>query len=254
VYKASLDTAQGPVRTATATCPPGLTVVGGGGEGLLRTSGTNQLVITELVPTNTTYRVTVTDFHPTSAFDAWNVIAYAICTNIPNDYAIISTPGQSSPQPVQQVASPCPGRQVIGTGAKIHASLPEQVGLLAVSASAALTEVQVVAHDIDGVVSQPWSLTAYSICAESSTSGQRANVTGPVRRALVRSTCPLGFMPGTGVQTSNAPADLAIDRIRPAIDLYTVEVRAKRAEWFNPPPNTDWTVTAQAICNTALNN
>lgn len=249
--------ASGPQRTARAQCPSGTKVVGGGGEGVVSPGFTRRLIPTRLVPDTTTnqYVVTVTDFNPFNAQDEWFVVAYATCAPTPIDYAVISVPTPFSSEPIQQVTAPCPGRQAIGTGAEIIAQADEKVGLQTTFSTVTGSDVTVRAQDTNGSVAQPWRLVGYAICMRAETFVQPSNVTGPARRNLVRTTCPTGFLLGTGARVNNTPHDIVINRIRPSSDLLTVEVRVMKVSSPTPsPPDATWTVTAQGICNWALTN
>lgn len=153
------------IHYATATCPGGRVVVGGGA----RITGANlsHKRLTRLVPFDNgeVGSFSVTAEANTSAYEGdWGVTAYAVCAFRRSDYRI--EPGVDSPHsagPFKQTAASCTGgRRVVGTGASTSAPLG-RAGLVLNRADGPLGISRASAHAEPGFTGA-WHVSSWAIC------------------------------------------------------------------------------------------
>lgn len=157
-------------KTATALCPVGTRIVGGGGRVQEFSMQTRRVALNRLQPVPTLagsqdgYVVSGAETAPGTT-GTWRVQATALCATQPAGYEINSVETAPSSASVQQTTSGCgSGRVVIGGGARIN-NLNGQIVLQVARPSGPGDIYRGQGHeDADGVGTN-WTVTAYSICA-----------------------------------------------------------------------------------------
>jgi hypothetical protein len=146
-------------KTATATCPTGTVVIGGGGS---ISGGGDQVRIRGLFPVGATaFRVIGKETVGGYAGN-WSVTAQARCATPPAglEYRAATATGSSSD--VRAVRATCTSdRKVIGVGAAVGG---DQIAIDAVAPSSDLTSVLARTY-LSGGTSTAMNVTAYAICA-----------------------------------------------------------------------------------------
>lgn len=244
-------------RQATATCPAGERVLGGGGE-ILGLVGDNRtrVVLTRLEPVNGSgqdrYIVDASEIQGgTTAF--WSMQAYAMCVpaaSLPGLHIVPASNATSSdPAPPQAIAF-CPANErAMGSGARLS-NRNGEVYLQVARASGPGDIVRAQGHeDADGFSGQ-WFVTAFAVCAppppgyETRFGESVARASETFKNALA--TCPAGktLLSSGAAATDVAPGNIALTRIRP--DLPNA-VRAQAVE--ATPTTASWDfIVAHAIC------
>jgi hypothetical protein len=146
-------------KSATATCPTGTVVIGGGGS---IAGGGNQVRIRGLFPVGATaFRVIGKEAVGGYAGN-WSVTAQARCAAPPAGLEYRSATATGSSGDVRAVRATCtPGHKVIGVGAAIGG---DQIAIDAVAPSSDLTSVLARSY-LSGGTSTVMNVTAYAICA-----------------------------------------------------------------------------------------
>lgn len=156
------DTNSTAVKTMPVSCPPGMRVLGIGGD---LPGGLGQVVLEGLVPNAALTGVTVSAREDGSgSADSWQIQAKATCTTPPA--GLVRTPGFSlldSFTPKTATAT-CPaGKRVHGVGGEVDGGAGE-VRMTAMLASSATT-VQVVGTEDENGFAGNWGVRAFAICA-----------------------------------------------------------------------------------------
>ena len=156
-------------KNITATCPPGTVLTGGGGDvSGWGGGGMGDVVLDDVVPRADLQQLTVSGYEDQDGAPlAWDLIAGARCgAPLPGQQRIAATSATDSVSP-KSVTAACPaGQRVIGTGHELTNSRG-QVLLDDVVPNAALTSVRVEAVEDQDGTTNPWSVTAYAICADA---------------------------------------------------------------------------------------
>jgi hypothetical protein len=153
-------------KTATATCPSGTTVVGGGGYAYALGG---QPFITGVRPIvsifGTGYQVVATEGEAGFAGN-WYAFSYALCVPAPAGLTYQWTVSPTSSLSARTVTTTCPaGTNVLSTGAVIDGG-GQDVALRAVLPSVDLTRLTAQAHEDETGYGGSWSLTSWAVCAD----------------------------------------------------------------------------------------
>lgn len=247
-------------KTATAYCPPGTRVVGGGG-GLVwdLQHQTRQVVLTQLQPVHPLwgddfYRVTGEETQ-TGTTDTWWVEAVALCADpIPGMHITFGNTVLSSASS-QQARATCPaGEKVLGTGAWVYPA-GGQVGLQVARASTSGNLAYAIAHeDADGYAGN-WNVLALAVCAPAPAGYEVLNAPSPESASesikTATATCSAGkqMLDAGGATSFTAPGNVSLTRILVApfgalnwAEAIATENTATAANW-------DF-IVAQVICAT----
>jgi hypothetical protein len=150
-------------QTATATCPFGTWVTGGGGA----ISGQEgRVVMDRIVPDPTLRSVTVgATENRDGTLGLWTVRAYAICSVAPPGLQLI-TGTKTGPLASNQTAfASCPaGKKLIGAGGELIGA-NGRIVMSRITPSNQLTGVSVTSLEDGDPTAIPWSVRAYAICA-----------------------------------------------------------------------------------------
>jgi hypothetical protein len=156
-------------KKATATCPSGKVLLGGGGGS---TSAVFQnraaVAIEDITPNGSLNSVTVQAAETFGGqFDNWRARAFAICANpMPGRQVVMATSASDSNSPKSKVVS-CPsGTKLIGAGGDIGVpTAPGRVFIDEIRPLTDLSGVVVVAAESSGGTSNHWNVRAHAICA-----------------------------------------------------------------------------------------
>jgi hypothetical protein len=165
-------------KTATATCPAGKQVTGGGAE-IFGVGFEGQVAINDVIPNAALTSVTVQGLEDQNGFAGnWALLAFAICATPPPglERVIATSPSDSVNKSVTAV---CPaGKRVLGAGGDISLG-GGQVVLDELTPTSSLTSVRVSGfEDQDGTLSN-WLVRAYAICANPVGGLERIVATSP---------------------------------------------------------------------------
>jgi hypothetical protein len=246
-------------KTATAICPAGTRVIGGGGW-VFTISATDEkkVILTRLEPvvsvSGDQYVVTGMEVAPGITGNWW-VEAYALCANTPVGHEITTATTTPSSSATQQTAAICTGsKKVYGTGARIN-NPGGQVTLQLTRWDNTRGIARVTAKEDANGYSGTWNVTAYAICANdlpgfvSSSAGTPTN-SQDAKLATVH--CPDGtFVHSTAVASSGTPpglgttpAGVAVQVLYPFNDLGGAQVYAVETT----PTNVAWDVGIYVMC------
>jgi hypothetical protein len=248
------------LKSATARCPVGTRVYGGGGDIV---GGGHQVALTGLVPAfglktaQDSYTATAEEIngdYPAT----WSVYAYAICG--PQLPGMTITSGRVAYSSGDRVvsSSTCPANAMpVGLGAAVSPAagtmvLNESLGNYTRNAfgtlfgwSAAIAFVTESGHVPAGV-----GLTSYAVCATLSTAPAYVfadSAYDTTATKTVNATCPTGRTYGVGGYLSFATGQLYFDSMVPSgasWDQAAVDGRADQSGFTDGP----WWATSEAIC------
>jgi hypothetical protein len=240
-------------KSATATCPNGKKVIGGGG---LISGDDNKVVLTALVPNAAmTAYTAVANESGSGTPTNWLVRVYAICANataVPGLQQI--TVGSVTDSNLFKPASAsCPsGQKVVGTGARI---LGLNSGAVAINRIVPQSrQVHVGAAEIDSGTTSNWSVQSIAICANNiaALDVEVKSKLGPSGSAPVQVTstpCSSGKrVIGLGGDFVNASAGrVFIQALVPSTDQTSASLVGAETAFGTP---SSWTPVAYAICAT----
>lgn len=149
-------------KSVTAPCPPGKSLVGGGGSII---GGRGQVVLDDLVPTSGLGGMIVAAFEDQDGTPSpWALGVHAVCANpLPGLERVEARTATNSLD--KSISARCPaGKKVVGAGGEIFAGLG-QVRMDDVSPNADLSAVLVTATEDQDGFSQNWFAHAYAVCA-----------------------------------------------------------------------------------------
>ena len=244
-------------KTATARCPDGMKVVGGGAEIFVNVGTVSgKLVLTDLIPKSD--KVTGFEGYTAGAAqssggtsDAWGLRVFAMCSDPLPGLQIISASTQSDSAPSKEAIAFCPANQrVIGSGGRVSTSAG-QVHLQVARPSGPGDIVRSQGHeDADGFSGQ-WVSTAFAICVNTPAQYKVQFGDSPQRLSesvkTATATCPSGLTRfGTGAAISNiAPGDVALRTVVPLSNQQAGGVVAHEVT----PTNVNWDfIVATAVC------
>lgn len=239
------------VQTATAACPRGTRVFGGGGDIV---GGNHGVALTTMKPVSTvlgdSFTVTATEDGLGYA-GSWNVFAYAVCgtaSNLSVQRATVSASGG----PRLSVGTLCPaGTAALGMGAEIAGGSGHAVLNTVLATTATPGAVAAAFADEHGFAGT-WSLTAYAVCGQALpglsyrfADSAGGNSTGSDKTAIA--TCPSGTRAyAAGGYISFTTGELHFDRMVPTgtgWNAADVEVRDDADGFANP-----WFTQVEVIC------
>jgi hypothetical protein len=245
-------------KTATAYCPAGKRVVGGGG-GLVwdLQHHTRDVVLTGLLPVHPlsgpdSYAVTAHEDQGGTT-DTWWAEAYAICADPIAGMHTAVAGGTFGSASVQSPQAHCnPGEKVLGTGGWIQ-DTGGQVGIQVARASTSGEFSYFQGHeDADGYVGS-WGLLAYAVCAPAPAGYEIAQTGSPTALSEAEKVADTYCAPGKktlgggGAIAFNAPGNVFLTHIILAGAGLSNEVLAVADE--NVPTAANWDfIVGQAIC------
>lgn len=207
-------------KFATATCPAGRRVLGGGAR---LTLVTGEVSITRLSPTpaGDGYQAQASEDRDGFA-GAWGLEVTAICAEPPPGYAIVTATSAPASNPDASVTVTCPaGTQVIGSGGGVAPGN----GFVLLSnltplGTTAPTRVSALGSESRGGFADNWTVQAWAICTAPiagenvvSTAGA-ANSTSP---RTTSSVCPAGqSVHSLGFQLGGSLPDLFLNAAFPS--------------------------------------
>ncbi|HEV7655649.1 MAG TPA: hypothetical protein VGP36_13080 [Mycobacteriales bacterium] len=240
-----------PAKTASALCPVGERVIGGGGWAFPSTADADRVALTELRPVHPasgqdSYVVSAAEVTPNISSN-WSVQAFAICAGPVSGLNIVS----SVSNPFREVDAFCPaGQSVLGSGALVnnagnHTRLVEATPFLAGD------RVRAAAQDDGSAAVGQWTVTAYAVCAPTPAGYQvvfapsATNQSEPEKVAFV--SCPAGTrVHGAAALVASPAPGIALQVVYPFNALDKVEAFGVETQ----PNSFNWDVRAVAICAT----
>lgn len=179
-------------KSATANCPAGMVVTGGGfstatGVGNDGSVVMDELIIRDTFVTGTAYE----DVNGTSK--NWGITVIAVCANPLPGYEIKIGRSVNSGSEFEKpaVATCSPGKSVIGGGFGVTGALGEVVVDELLPST---TQVFTKAFEGKAGTSRNWFIDAYAVCAFQPAGWQIINKTGPIHSAgkITTLECPAG--------------------------------------------------------------
>jgi hypothetical protein len=270
VIRSSVNS-RAPVKSATATCPEGKQIVGGG----IWTVADLSVMPTGLEPFRSavsgrySYQVTAAALPPGPPSD-WRIEAFAFCADPIPGYEIVPRVTGFSAGNVQTADPVCPsGKRVLGSGARVDfpPEEPKQgVGLQVarVDALGGMVRTQARRTTVGPSPSQ-WRLTGYAICSNQPFGylvvGERSPEEGSERAKYAYADCPSlplsnwmarrrRFLSIGGAVTNVAPANISLGRLAPDRwwDGYADD-SAFATGVENTPTSADWDfIVVRIIC------
>lgn len=184
----------GVFKAATANCPAGQRVIGGGAR---LTIATGEVSITRMAPNAAGTAYEAFAYEDFDGFAGnWGLVVTAICANMPPGYVIVTASSPVGSPAVASATATCPaGLQVLGTGGSVFPGRGVVVltGIIP-SPFVAPTSVTVLGSEVQGGFAGGWNVQAWAICA------------APVPGAVVVITTSVIDSASPKVQISNCPA------------------------------------------------
>jgi len=244
-------------RAATAFCPPGKVVVGGGGD---RSGGDGQVGFVGLKPNDarTTFQAFAAEDQDSFAGN-WNITSTAVCANASGlaNYQVVTKRGGLDSIAAKGATATCPaGTRVLGAAANLvaHSSITYQNLVLDdVTPHADLTRVSAFAlTDPDGVpadgwASPEWAMEAIAICAAPPAGLERVSATSGFYSSdkLAIAECPSGKrLTGVGGEITGGFGEVRMDWLAPIGDTLTVTEGREDQDGTT----RNWSATTYGIC------
>jgi hypothetical protein len=220
------------VKWATAFCPPGTKIVGGGAHVSTET-GEGQVHLTgyaphDDVPTLGDYMIAFAEEDETGYAGSWSVTAHAMCMSSAflTGWEIVSLTGTGGSGSTQAVAVTCPaGKDAVGIGATVAGNGPGQVFLTGVFPSVGLRGTNATAAEDQTGYAGGWTVTAYAICLPSSEQLYEVHAATPGFAVAgrgshgMRLACPIGTtIRGVGAQLVGGTGNVNLHDVRPIAD------------------------------------
>jgi hypothetical protein len=207
-----------PSKTAIATCPGGLLVLGTGGRIV---AGHGRVSLAAMVPDPMLTSVTVRGEAVPGHNQPWSVVAVAVCGPPPGWLHL----EQSDPA---STTAACPNGPLIGTGFELPADPPEPMLLTGLVPDLVEASVTVQVEYRGPTFSLP---TAYAICV-TDTDYQLVTSTSSFDGASTATAVATGEHTILGIGGSADGVDVFIDAMLPDPDLRQVAVRATRLDRY----------------------
>jgi hypothetical protein len=248
-------------QTATALCPTGKVIVGGGGRAVETGTPTHTVRLTQLEPSDSIptpagtrqgYRVTAVRTN-TSIFANWRVEAYAMCAFPISGRHIVVASTSTVTDPIQEREVRCPaGERVLGTGARINSPSTRSVALQVARSTPSGDLLRIRARESADV---NWNLVGFAVCApppagyqvKFGESPQRLSEQTKTAFAICDSGRRLIGSGGAIAATPTTPGTIGFEDLSPINDIT---MRAVAAEQSPTSQNWDF-IVATGICANA---
>lgn len=237
-------------KTATATCPAGTTVVGGGGFISNAALPAGEVFLTSLRPVvspfGTGFQTGASEDETGFAGD-WSVVSVALCAPAPAGLAYRWSTSGGGSAASRLVAVACPaGTKVISTGGTVNGG-GRQVVLHSAHPS---SDTHAIAQAYEDETGYPgsWSLTVWATCAYPLPGWERVVAVGPDGPGSALAECPRPKrVHGVGALISGAAGQARLASAFPVSPaaLESVLVAAHEDETGY---GQRWTLAAVAIC------
>jgi hypothetical protein len=240
-----------PSKTATAQCPAGTMVVGGGGyvpNAPVNPQG--EVFITGLRPFVSPFGTgfqTLAGEDDTGFAGAWSVVSVALCAPTPPGLAYRWHTSATSSAASRTAAVACPaGTKLLGTGGVVNGGGQHVV----LESSFPSTDIHAVAqaHEDESGYAGSWSVTAWGICADPPAGWERVVQVGPFAPGSALAECPGSKrVHGAGAVLSGGAGQARLAGAYPVfpVELESVLVAANEDETGYPQR---WSLAAIAIC------
>ncbi|HET8659099.1 MAG TPA: hypothetical protein VFM55_08895 [Micromonosporaceae bacterium] len=214
-------------KSATATCPAGTRVLGGGAS---ITGADSHVHLTRLQPSGSfdTYVAVAVERAPYAG--SWRVSAYAVCGDEPAGLEYVSFHTATDSDGYKTATATCPGtKKLVGLGARTLGG-DGQVVLDDIMPSGTLGWVTVTAYEVQGGFAGDWSMWAYGVCADPLPGLELRTASGtPIDSTdeIVSVGCPAGKqVHGVGGMLSGGLGQVSFDGVYPLADLDSAAVVA----------------------------
>jgi len=215
-------------KSATASCPTGTRVLGGGGS---ITGADSHVHLTRLQPSGISDTYTAVAVERSAYAANWRVNAYAICGNAPAGLEYVSFHTGSDSEPTKEATASCTGsKKLIGLGARIEGG-SGQVVIDDMKPFGPLTSARVVAYEGPGGYDGSWHMWAYGVCANplAGLEVKWAATDDPMdsQDDTVSVACPVGKkVHGVGGLITGALGEVSFSGVYPAATLNSATVVA----------------------------
>ena len=233
--------------SVTVSCPNAKLAAGGGME---ITSGFGGVDLDTLGPQNAPPNAWTAVASEEGTVGNWTVTAYAICTTprtAQQQVGVASSFDGTNPKTLD-VSCPA-GTSVLGVGAETAGS---NLTITTLRPNSGLTTATVSAAKKNPADNAPWGLSGRVVCASPPLGLQRVFAQAAPdseETKSVTATCPAGkHLLGLGGNTTGVGGEVILDDLRPDAALTNAKVTG--FEFSTSPPDTDWGLTAYAICAT----
>ena len=233
-----------PTKSATATCPEGKRILGGGG---FITGGDRRVQFTRLQPNGSsdTYVATATEIGDYAG--NWRISAYGICGEAPAGLEYRSFHSFSNSDEVKVGTAHCSnGKMALGTGARTEGG-DGQVIIEDIYVPAALQSVTVTTVEDSTGYSGNWSMWSYAVCANPVAGLERRSTVSvsDSKDKAVGVSCGAKKVHGVGGRITGGDGEVMHGGIYPAADLSgagLVSIEEANGQADN------WTSEVFAIC------
>ena len=173
----------GGAKEATASCPVGKQVLGGGGYVSGEPSTAQRVALTAMMPYRSStgrwsYLARAAEVYIGTSRD-WAVVAYVFCADPVPGHQVVTASTERSSTAVKATIAACPaGTSALGTGATINFSIftdpdghpvpaAHGIGLQVVRATGTGDAVRAQAHEAPEGYPHDWHLVGYAVCAQT---------------------------------------------------------------------------------------
>ncbi|HEX8102612.1 MAG TPA: hypothetical protein VF533_08375 [Solirubrobacteraceae bacterium] len=249
VRAAATSASSSAAKSVAATCPAGKALLGSGAEA---GSAHGQVLLDGIVPNLANRAVTVNAVEDeTGDASPWTVTAYAICSDpVTGLQRTAATTAVSSTAP-QTATAACPrGKSAISGGGTINGT-DGQVVLRAASPTGDLRGAGFAASEDDTGSPAGWSVTAFAVCAAVAQLESRSLERSASTAQAAFGDCP----PGQEATGFGGEVTGGFEQVRLALLVGQADRRTvfeALAEADETGPGGPWSVTAYAICVTAV--
>jgi hypothetical protein len=233
-------------KTASAACPAGKRVIGGGA----RVNGAQHVVLTRQEPV---HGATADSFVAAASEDeagfagSWALQSFAICAAPVAGLQIVSATSAASSPAFQSLSASCPnGKFALGGGGKVNGgngqvdlSTLAEGGVVSSRTTAAGTE------DANGFAGN-WSVTAFAVCANAAFADLAVvkvqSAQDSTDRKIIQADCPAGKRVTGGAAFSSTPG--VVESVSPDANRLRIQVIGRE----NSFTTGTWNVIAVAFC------
>jgi hypothetical protein len=240
-------------KVATAVCPAGRLVSGGGGDidgGFDPLSGYDP-VLRFLIPGGSSWVTAAHEVDPTTV--PWNLDSRALCIERPSGFQIVSASTASSSADFQFISVACPAGKVAVSGGALLGGPPTDIAL---RDSAPLGTAPPTSWGASGEETDPttanWNVTAYAVCVDATAApgvhvvlNNASQISDTSANAIsVVAECP------TGENVYGGGASILLGTPKEAIRTSAPQTTTSwiaAGEETDPDP-ASWLLIAYAIC------